>query len=129
MLAMDLAGKCKAELTLLGVVRLPDAPQQRINEYLQHEHNADPPGVVVEEAAWHELGLLRDRIAEMHGVAVTCEVRVGDAATEIVASAREHAIDLIVVGHRGHNRLVQMVLGSVARKVLESAPCPVLVAR
>jgi nucleotide-binding universal stress UspA family protein len=128
-IAIELAGKCQAELIFLGVVQLPDAPQDSINTYLQHEHDSDPPGVAVVESARSGLNRLRDQTATQGGVAVTCEVRAGDPATEIVASATQHAIDLIVVGHRGHNRLVWLVLGSAARKVLEAAPCPVLVVR
>jgi nucleotide-binding universal stress UspA family protein len=33
-MAFGLAGKCKAELTLLSVVRLPDASQHNIAEFL-----------------------------------------------------------------------------------------------
>jgi nucleotide-binding universal stress UspA family protein len=127
--AIELAGKCQAELIFLGVVPLPKGPQESINKYLQQEHNSDPLNVAVTEAARSDLSRLRDRIGTPDSVAVMCEVRAGDPATEIVASAREHAIDLIVVGHRGHNRLVWLVLGSVARKVLQAAPCPVLVVR
>jgi nucleotide-binding universal stress UspA family protein len=83
----------------------------------------------VVEAARIELDLLRDRIAKQGDVPVTCEVRAGEPATEIIASAKDHATDMIVVGHRGRGRLIQMVLGSVARKVVDSAPCPVLIVR
>ena len=128
-LAFDLAGKCGAQLTLLSVVWLPIATQQEIADYVQHEHIRDMPVAVVREAAENDLYLLRDRVAMHSGVAVSCEVRAGEAATEIVASAREHAIDLIVVGHRSHRRVAGVLLGSVARSVIELAPCPVLVVR
>ena len=127
--ALELAEKCGAELTLVNVVRPPDGEQYRITEYLRHEHNPDPPGVVVLEAAQDELALLSDRLAREHGVAVTCEVRAGEAATEIVASASNRPADLIVIGHRGQSRLAQALLGSVARRVVDTAPCPVLIVR
>ena len=128
-LALDLAGKSGAQLTLLSVVRLPIATQREIADYVQNEHIRDMPAVVVREAAQNDLYLLRDRVAMHSGVAVSCEVRAGEAATEIVASARNHAIDLIVVGHRSHRRVAGVLLGSVARSVIELAPCPVLVVR
>ena len=106
-----------------------DANQQNIAEYLRHEHNADPPMVAIAEAAQDELGRLRDRISGQHRLAVTCDVRAGEAPDEIVAWARCHAIDLIVIGHRGQSRLAATLLGSVARQVVESAPCPVLIVR
>lgn len=127
--ALELAGKCAAELTLVNIVRLPDGEQYGITDYLRHEHNPDPPGVAVLEAAQDELALLSDRLANERGVAITCEVRAGEAATEIVASARNRAIDLLVIGHRSQTRLAQALLGSVARRVVDTAPCPVLIVR
>lgn len=63
------------------------------------------------------------------GFAATAEVRQGDAAHEIVLSARQHEADLIVVGTRGQTGLRRLILGSVARNVLLHAPCSVLVVR
>ena len=126
-LAMELATRYTAELTLLTVVRLSDVAQPELAEYLQHEHNRDPPRLAIEEAARINQCLLKDGIGAQGECAATCDVRAGDPATEIVAWAREHAADLIVVGHRGRNPLAKILLGSVARSVIESAPCPVLV--
>jgi len=128
-LAKDLATRYQAELVLLTVVRLPDTAQSDLSEYLRHEHEPDPPGVFVAEAARDELRSLSDRLAGQGAVTTTCDVRTGDTATEIVSSAEEHAVDLIVIGHRGHNRLARMFLGSVARRVVDTAPCPVLIVR
>jgi nucleotide-binding universal stress UspA family protein len=124
-LAMDLAARYQAELVLLTVVRLPDAAQLDLSEYLQHEHEPDLQGVLVAEAARDELRSLSDRLTVM----TTCDVRAGNAATEIVSSAEQHAVDLIVIGHRGRNRLAQALIGSVARRVADTAPCPVLIVR
>ena len=57
------------------------------------------------------------------------EVVDGRAADAISAAAREHDIDLIVVGSRGRGPIGSMLLGSVAAEVAHRAPCPVLVAR
>lgn len=59
----------------------------------------------------------------------TAVVRDGDPAPEIVATAGEEGIDLIVMGTRGHTGLARIILGSVARHVLVHAPCSVLVVR
>jgi nucleotide-binding universal stress UspA family protein len=37
--------------------------------------------------------------------------------------------DLIVLGSRGMSRLHQMVIGSVANKIIQLASCPVLLVR
>jgi nucleotide-binding universal stress UspA family protein len=63
------------------------------------------------------------------GFEATAEVRNGDAAHQIIASASEHDAGIIVVGTRGQTGLRRLVLGSVARNVLLHAPCSVLVVR
>lgn len=50
----------------------------------------------------------------------------GAAAAEIVAFAEEQAVDLIVMGTHGRTGLKHMLMGSVAERVLRTAPCPVL---
>jgi universal stress protein A len=50
-------------------------------------------------------------------------------ASAIVSYAESHGIDLIVMGTHGRNAITQLLLGSVAEKVVRSAPCPVLTVR
>jgi nucleotide-binding universal stress UspA family protein len=66
------------------------------------------------------------RIAGRHAAS---EVRAGDVAAEILASARELNADLIAMGSRGHGAMTRLLLGSVARNVLTHATCSVLIAR
>lgn len=63
------------------------------------------------------------------GYRVSVEVREGNPAEQIVAYAKAHPIDLIVMGTRGHTGLARLLLGSVARRVLVHAPTSVLVVR
>jgi nucleotide-binding universal stress UspA family protein len=67
--------------------------------------------------------------ARTSGTAVTAEVREGAAWREIDAFAREGAVDLVVVGSHGRRGLPHALLGSVAEKIVRTAPCPVLVVR
>jgi nucleotide-binding universal stress UspA family protein len=53
-------------------------------------------------------------------------VKEGDPATEILATARQVAADLIVMGTHGRSGLGRLVFGSVAEQVLRHALCPVL---
>lgn len=55
--------------------------------------------------------------------------RAGNPFTEIIRYAKEKQIDLIVMGTHGHGRMAQLLLGSVAEKVVRAAPCPVLTVR
>jgi nucleotide-binding universal stress UspA family protein len=127
-LATDIAIKFEAELVLLTVVRPVDDQDPTLESYLQAEHIHDPIGVVIADAARSQLRSLRDRLAQRLGRSVACEVVTGDPAEMIVSYATRTAIDLIVMGHVGHGRFADVVLGSVAKTVIDAASCPVLVA-
>ncbi len=47
----------------------------------------------------------------------------------IVDYARRNQIDLIVVGTHGRGAMKQLLMGSVAERVVRTAPCPVLAVR
>jgi nucleotide-binding universal stress UspA family protein len=66
---------------------------------------------------------------ERMGVGVDSEVRRGDPFEEIVAQARDHGSDLVVMGHVGRRPRNKVLLGSVAERVVEFAPCPVMVVK
>lgn len=53
----------------------------------------------------------------------------GDAGPQITAAAEEQESGLLVVGHRGKGGLRSLLLGSVAKYVIDHAPCSVLVVR
>jgi nucleotide-binding universal stress UspA family protein len=59
--------------------------------------------------------------------AVNCLVTTGAPAVEILQAATTS--DLIVLGARGLGPLDRLLLGSVSERVLQHAPCPVLVVR
>jgi nucleotide-binding universal stress UspA family protein len=64
-----------------------------------------------------------------HKVAADMEVRVGQPAEEIIASARESKCDSIVLSTRGLTGLDRLLIGSVADRVARLAPCPVVLIR
>jgi nucleotide-binding universal stress UspA family protein len=47
----------------------------------------------------------------------------------IVQYAKDQTIDLIVVGTHGRGAMKQLLMGSVAERVVRTAPCPVLTVR
>lgn len=56
-------------------------------------------------------------------------VKVGHAADQIVALADKNKPDLIIMGSHGHGSLGNLVMGSVATKVLAHTQSPVLLVR
>lgn len=63
------------------------------------------------------------------GQDVDTELLYGDPVTEITDYADEAAVDGIVVGHRGRSERTELMLGSVAKDIVERATVPVTVVR
>jgi nucleotide-binding universal stress UspA family protein len=66
-------------------------------------------------------------IGGMNGQRVAVHVRQGDPAREIAQLAAEIDTDLIVIGSPKHPHLKSLLPGSIGEKLLQHAPCPVLV--
>lgn len=61
---------------------------------------------------------------------IQLRIRVGHPAEEIIREAEEGRYDLVVVGERQHHDLVsRFLLGSTAERVVQHAPCPVIIAK
>jgi nucleotide-binding universal stress UspA family protein len=58
---------------------------------------------------------------------VITAVVAGDAAEEILAYIDTHGIDLLIMGTHGRKGLEKVLFGSVAERVVKTAPVPVLV--
>jgi nucleotide-binding universal stress UspA family protein len=61
------------------------------------------------------------------GMHVTTALREGAADENIVAYAKEHEIDLIVMSTHGHSGFKRFLLGSVTDRVIRAGQTPVLV--
>lgn len=73
--------------------------------------------------------MLKDRMAKVkaEGVSVDFMLGVGSPADEIVKMARSAKANMIIMGSRQLKS--KIALGSVARKVSETATCPVMIVR
>lgn len=70
------------------------------------------------------------RIAKDRGLPLGEPIRAfGNVTQEIVRAAKERQSDLIVMGTRGAGALSNMLLGSVAQKVLHDSPVPVVLVK
>ena len=112
--AVDLAKQCGAKLIILHAF-------------------ADPMTV---EAMWAipdprpELQEAISQIAhDEAAISVERVLRVGPPAETIVACARNHHCDLIVMGTHGRSGWSHLLLGSIAQQVIRTAPCPVMIVR
>jgi nucleotide-binding universal stress UspA family protein len=76
-----------------------------------------------------ELALEMTATLRAAGLSADADRLEGDAATEILARAGATKTDLIVMGTHGRTGLARLVIGSVARNVLQHATCSVLVVR
>jgi nucleotide-binding universal stress UspA family protein len=116
--ALDLAGPLGARIIVTFVYDViaygfPEAPSMAMDT------------ARVERAAQTALEGLVDR-ARRPGVAVECVLRRGAAWSEINAAAKDTSADLIVIGTHGRRGVARALLGSVAEKIVRTAPCPVL---
>ncbi len=63
------------------------------------------------------------------GWAGTTEIRHGDPAGEIIRAAEDFGVDLVMLGSHGVTGVRRFLLGSVSGRVLEYAPCSVLIVK
>lgn len=123
-LAFRLARACEAHVDVLYVI------DPRLCEELRRFDRRELAAIEHELRAHGQtcVEVLREE-GERLGLRVDTEVRGGDPFEEIVALARDHGVDLIVLGHVGRRPRARVLLGSVAERVLEYADCPVLVVK
>ena len=62
------------------------------------------------------------------GINVKTNIRQGDPADEIIATAYRMKADLVVVGHSTKGILARWLQGSVGAKLLSDLPCSLLIA-
>jgi nucleotide-binding universal stress UspA family protein len=67
--------------------------------------------------------------AEKAGVLARPLILTGDAYEAIVDAAKENKADLVVMGTHGRKGVSRFFLGSVAARVISTAPCPVMTVR
>ncbi len=66
---------------------------------------------------------------ESEGLNAAVELLQGSPAEVILKYAKQHDVDVIVIGSRGLGGIREFVLGSVSHNVVQSARIPVLVVK
>ena len=120
--AADLAASTGASLQLMYVVppHLPPGPAAYVSEVERRD--------LVERdyvpALLRELELRCRR----PGVSIETATAIGPVA-EALADTVGNGFDLVVVGHRGRGAVARTLLGSIAKRLVQISPRPVLVVR
>jgi len=118
--AVELASAYRASLHLVHVVDI---------HWMGPVATAEFPGQIEDalrqnrEAGEKALRAMKQEISDLQ---VHTQVLMGSPHVEIVRYARREEIDLIVLATHGRRGLSHALIGSVAEKVVQMAPCPVL---
>jgi nucleotide-binding universal stress UspA family protein len=123
--ALTMARSEHATLTVVHVVVpfVPPVPEQYLDAATWDQIDA-------QARRWgrQQLTRLTER-ARKAGVRVVMLLVEGDPAEQIVRAARSKRADLVVVGTHGRRGFSKFFLGSVAERVVATAPCPVVTVR
>jgi nucleotide-binding universal stress UspA family protein len=123
-LAIQIAAMHKVQITFLCVVdrivaeNIAGATARSVEETCQE----------LEQKGHHYLDYL-SRLARTRGLQASQVILRGIPHREIADLARERSVDLIVIGKVGRHGAQRIHIGSVAERVIASAPCPVMVVR
>ena len=111
-LALSIARMYDAEIQFLHVIEKPAAtdPHEQEQETLDKLKKMIDP----EKEEWCK---------------AACSIKRGRAANEILKTVDEEAIDLLVMGHHSRRPIDELFLGSVAKKLVSTSNCPVMVVR
>lgn len=111
-----------AEVVLLHVVPM------LVSATPYHDTVSDQPFLALQKVGEDILAK-----AKQIAVALKCEVieliSHGDPANKIVDIATERNSDLIIMGSRGVSGIKRLFVGSISDKVMNQAPCPVMIVR
>ncbi len=120
--AVTFAMKDKAKLLLLHVIDI-----RSFNEGLDAMSTQIPNEETIEQLRVKLLDCIPVEIRD--DMDIEAIVAQGIPFAEIISTAKEKEIDMIVIGSHGRTGISHMMLGSVSEKVVRKAPCPVLTVR
>ena len=122
--AVPVAERFGAQLLLLYVIETNVLPAEL--GYVPFE--AKRARIASAQAALEELAQRTEQALGTHFVR-QITVRNGIPWQEITAAARALDVDLIVLSTHGYTGIKHILMGSTAERVVQHAPCPVLVVR
>lgn len=111
-----------AELRLVHVTPLLESVRQELSPGREHLHDS------IHEAST-ELLAHRVDTARREGIATEAVILDGNAGRALADYALEYDIDLLLAGTHGRTGLRRFLLGSVSERLIQLAPCSILVPR
>ena len=122
--AAALSQAFQAEVVLCHVLEQPDFISQ-LPPMAENYFPADFPEIQEQHARVQcEQFLAEGKLSQAR-----VHLRQGSPYPEIVKAAKEEDVDLIIIGTHGRGAIAHLLLGSVAEKIVRTAPCPVLTVR
>ena len=121
--ALELAQTFGATLSLLHVLE----PSPYLGEFTLPTMGEDLLGDLERQASAALAQVLPE--AQQATIEVTRAVAIGSPSQKIVETAEAEHVDLIVMATHGRTGLSHLLIGSVAERVVRTAPCPVLTIR
>ncbi len=116
--AIKLTHRLKAHLHMICVEELPRLPttiDEVVEDKLDENHRFEP---VIAQAQFQ---------ARSAHVKIETHVVAGHAVPTIIDFVERGRFDLLVVGYMGHSALYNRLIGSTTDRLVELAPCHVLV--
>jgi nucleotide-binding universal stress UspA family protein len=117
--ATDIAQTFNADVKFIHVVE----PYENYSSY------AYPSlGPLTNEVVEHTEGKMKQFVKKNRERFSSCEGKIlqGNIVDSIIRYVNEESGDLIIIGTHGRKGLERLWLGSVAERVIKSAPCPTL---
>ncbi len=122
--AVNFVKQFNAELTLIYVVEPVIYPP----DFSMGQIAIPSVDLEIDKRAVEELEKLA--VKEIpHEIKVKTVVKTGKPFIEIIETASEENVDLIIIASHGHTGVEHILFGSTAEKVVRKAPCPVLTLR
>jgi nucleotide-binding universal stress UspA family protein len=127
----QIAAALKAKLVLLNVAK-PDKAIEAMRQFAKTEHATDRDVDIIDILKRGARQMLEGEAVKARSAGVgnvVSEVEEGPIARTIVARAKHHKVDMIVVGSRGLGDIEGLLRGGVSHRVETLAKCPVLVVK
>ena len=118
--AIDLTVIHGAELHMISVEEIPHLAETIDEVEGEREEAAHRFTAVVERSR---------QLAAARGLSLQPHLVPGHPVSTIVEFVRTHDFDLLVVGFMGHSQLYQRIIGGTTDRLVDLAPCTVLVVK